>query len=303
MKCLNCSWRAFGSFFNATCGNPPFPLHRQLPLTLRASNPLLGTPRHFSQSAFRYENKDGAQIISEDTEIDVSEFEPSKKEKRPIKGSEVKTKSKATIDELTSSSKITKTRIKPSPKVTPPPEKPKKKLEPWQVQKSALDAKFAGTTWNPRKRLSPETLEGIRSLHASDPVKFATPVLADQFKVSPEVIRRILKSKWRPTEEEAERRNERWERRGEKIWTHLAEIGTKPPKKWRRMGVGRAPPGEAPKWRHGWERKKVVDDAIPWADGERALQERPIAQRPTPQRAPREEYDESDGPSWKDRIL
>ena len=112
--------------------------------------------------------------------------------------------------------------------------------EPWQIQKEALADKFGPTGWLPRKRLSPDTLEGIRALHTQYPDRFTTPVLADQFKISPEAIRRILKSKWRPNDEEDERRRRRWEKRGENIWSQMVEMGIKPPKKWRIMGVGKS---------------------------------------------------------------
>lgn len=120
--------------------------------------------------------------------------------------------------------------------------------EPWQVQKAALQKKFKEDKWQPRKRLSPDAIEGIRALHAQYPDKYTTPVLAAQFEVSPEAIRRILKSKWRPTEEEAASRSERWLKRGEKIWTQMVELGVKPPKKWREMGIGRARP-HGGRWR------------------------------------------------------
>ncbi|KAJ5923892.1 required for respiratory growth protein 9 mitochondrial [Penicillium verhagenii] len=105
---------------------------------------------------------------------------------------------------------------------------PKKKTpEPWKTQKSALDKKFP-TGWNPPKKLSPDALDGIRSLHASAPDKFTTSVLAEEFKISPESIRRILKSKWRPKAEEIESRRTRWEARHERIWGHMAELGLRP---------------------------------------------------------------------------
>ena len=116
---------------------------------------------------------------------------------------------------------------------------PKDQREQWQIQKSALSEKFGPTGWSPRKRLSPDTLEGIQALHAQYPDKFTTPILAEQFKVSPEAIRRILKSKWQPKDEEKERRRQRWEKRGENIWSQMVEVGIKPPKKWREMGVGK----------------------------------------------------------------
>ena len=111
--------------------------------------------------------------------------------------------------------------------------------EQWQIQKKALEAKFGFSGWTPRKRLSPDALEGIRALHAQYPHKYTTPVLADQFHVSPEAVRRILKSKWRATEEEVTERRQRWDRRGAAIWSKMVEIGIKPPKKWRDMGIGK----------------------------------------------------------------
>ena len=111
--------------------------------------------------------------------------------------------------------------------------------EPWQIQKSALKAKFGPSGWSPRKRLSPDAIEGIRALHAQYPDKYPTPVLADQFQVSSEAVRRILKSKWRANEEEESERRQRWDKRGAAIWSRLVEIGIKPPKKWRDMGIGR----------------------------------------------------------------
>ncbi|KAG9530750.1 hypothetical protein KCU93_g2368, partial [Aureobasidium melanogenum] len=119
----------------------------------------------------------------------------------------------------------------------------------WKVQKAALEEKFGEQSWNPRKRISPDALAGIRALHAKSPDVFSTAVLAEHFKVTPEAIRRILKSKWQPTEEEAEERRERWEKRGEKKWSEMAEQGLKPPKKWRERGVGKVGPGEVPPWK------------------------------------------------------
>lgn len=130
--------------------------------------------------------------------------------------------------------------------------------ETWQIQKQALSEKFGSTGWSPRKRLSPDALEGIRALHAQFPDKYTTPVLADQFEVSPEAIRRILKSKWRPNDEEEERRRARWDKRGENIWSQMVEMGIKPPKKWRDMGVGKS--RDLLKSRHDEEHQEVFVD-------------------------------------------
>ncbi len=144
------------------------------------------------------------------------------------------------------------------------------KREQWQIQKAALQRKFGNKKWQPRKRLSPDAIEGIRALHAQFPDRYTTPILAHQFEVSPEAIRRILKSKWRPSAEEAEKRNARWDRRGEKIWSQMVELGVKPPKKWREMGIGKR---ESPQTRSSGGRaarnSSFDSEDIPWADDSR----------------------------------
>lgn len=110
--------------------------------------------------------------------------------------------------------------------------------EPWQIQKAALKEKFK-EGWNPRKRLSPDALAGIRAIHAQFPEQYTTSVLAEKFEVSPEAIRRILKSRWTPKEEEALDRQRRWFLRGQKVWGRYAELGLKPPARWRKLGIGK----------------------------------------------------------------
>ena len=120
------------------------------------------------------------------------------------------------------------------------PERPLPQREIWRLQKEALKEKFP-EGWNPRKKLSPDAMEGMRALHQQFPQQYTLPVLAQQFEISPEAVRRILRSKWRPTPEEEEARQERWFERGKKIWTHKAALGVKPPRKWRREGIVRDP--------------------------------------------------------------
>lgn len=55
--------------------------------------------------------------------------------------------------------------------------------------------------WNPPKKISREAMDGLRTLHSSNPDIFTTPVLADKFRISPEAVRRILKSRWAPSRE------------------------------------------------------------------------------------------------------
>ncbi|KAL5522757.1 hypothetical protein ACEPAG_8775 [Sanghuangporus baumii] len=63
--------------------------------------------------------------------------------------------------------------------------------------------------WNPPRKLSREAMEGLRTLHRHDPETFSTPVLAERFRISPEAVRRILKSKWSPNKEEKANKLER----------------------------------------------------------------------------------------------
>lgn len=113
--------------------------------------------------------------------------------------------------------------------------------EHWQLDKAALKEKFP-EGWKPLKKLSPDALAGIRALHAQSPEQYTTEVLASSFKISPEAIRRILKSKWAPSADEEMDRQRRWLTRGKSIYTRHAELGQKPPKKWRDMGIGKGKP-------------------------------------------------------------
>jgi hypothetical protein len=107
---------------------------------------------------------------------------------------------------------------------------PKKKPKPeaWQLQKAALQKKFK-EGWNPPKKVSPDNMDMIRHLHSTKPEEWTTPALSDAFKVSPEAIRRILRSKWQPTEDGRKERQERWARRHERIWAQMAELGLRKP--------------------------------------------------------------------------
>lgn len=110
------------------------------------------------------------------------------------------------------------------------------------IEKAALRAKLQGQAWQPSKRLSPDTLEGLRALHASDPVTYSTPTLAEHFRITPDAVRRILKSKWKPSPDEVEKRAKRWEQRGLRKWEDMASKGIRPPKRWREMGVSESKP-------------------------------------------------------------
>ncbi|KAJ7927474.1 hypothetical protein B0H13DRAFT_1970536, partial [Mycena leptocephala] len=67
----------------------------------------------------------------------------------------------------------------------------------WQTHRAALKSAFPGG-WDPPRKLSREAMDGLRQLHRVDPERFTTPVLAERFRISPEAVRRILKSRWAP---------------------------------------------------------------------------------------------------------
>lgn len=75
----------------------------------------------------------------------------------------------------------------------------------WKKHQVALREQFPDG-WAPPKRLSREAMDLIRTMHAANPTQYSTAALADQFKVSPEAVRRILKSRFQLSKAEADRR-------------------------------------------------------------------------------------------------
>ncbi|KAL0579347.1 Required for respiratory growth protein 9 mitochondrial [Marasmius crinis-equi] len=94
---------------------------------------------------------------------------------------------------------VNRTRKNPTPLHRRKPPKTPTRPE-YKAHREYMKRKFP-EGWNPPKKLSREAMEGLRELHHLDQEKFSTPVLAEKFKISPEAVRRILKSKWQPAEE------------------------------------------------------------------------------------------------------
>ncbi|KAG8955121.1 Required for respiratory growth protein 9 mitochondrial [Tulasnella sp. 424] len=80
--------------------------------------------------------------------------------------------------------------------------------EPYLAHRAAMKRKFP-EGWNPPKKLSRQLMDDMRALRRLDPEKFTTDVLASQFRVSPEAVRRILRSRWTPDEKRGEEYQER----------------------------------------------------------------------------------------------
>ena len=64
----------------------------------------------------------------------------------------------------------------------------------WQIQKDSLKRKIQGARWNPLKKLSRQEMGSVRLLKEPFPTMTASD-LASHFKIFPEAIRWILKSK------------------------------------------------------------------------------------------------------------
>lgn len=86
----------------------------------------------------------------------------------------------------------------PPPHLRRPPEKPTP--HEFKAHREVMRKAFPGG-WSPPRKLSREAMEGVRQLYRLDPEKFSTPMLAEKFRISPEAVRRILKSKWEPPRE------------------------------------------------------------------------------------------------------
>lgn len=85
-----------------------------------------------------------------------------------------------------------------------------KNLPEWTKREQALRKRYGA--WNPTRKLSRQQIWDIRELKQQWP-QMKTKQLADHFHINPESIRRILKSKWNPNEEELASINKRAERR------------------------------------------------------------------------------------------
>ena len=87
--------------------------------------------------------------------------------------------------------------------------------EMWMKHANSLKRKYPDG-WQPKNKLSRGAMIGIKELHEFNSVEFSVDSLSKRFKRSPESIRRILKSKWVPSEERASKQNERVAERAER---------------------------------------------------------------------------------------
>lgn len=89
-------------------------------------------------------------------------------------------------------------------------------LPMWKRDLYARREKMQGESWTPRRKVSRTTMEDIRHLKSENP-QLNSGSLGEIFGLSPEAVRRILKSRWTPSEDEEERIRQRWSRRGDRV--------------------------------------------------------------------------------------
>uniref|UniRef100_A0A060T232 Required for respiratory growth protein 9, mitochondrial n=1 Tax=Blastobotrys adeninivorans TaxID=409370 RepID=A0A060T232_BLAAD len=92
-----------------------------------------------------------------------------------------------------------------------------KNLPQWQRQMFALKEKLHESGgWKPGKKVSRDAMDKIRALKRTFP-EINAGTIASHFQISPEAVRRILRSRWTPSEKEQQKIEERWTRRGQRI--------------------------------------------------------------------------------------
>ncbi|KAA1081207.1 Required for respiratory growth protein 9 mitochondrial [Puccinia graminis f. sp. tritici] len=99
----------------------------------------------------------------------------------------------------------------------------------WLIHKEALRRKFPDG-WNPPKKISRPSMALLRTLHQTDPNQFSLSILSEKFKISPEAVRRILRSKWEPNQETAKKTEQRQQTVGAAHssdgWVHHEKLET-----------------------------------------------------------------------------
>lgn len=179
--------------------------------------------RWISQSSILF-NKNNNNTTNDSSEPDLSESQKESTEKSETPKDSKTSKTSRKEKKLSVIEFMNQSRLKiPSDwrKDTGMPE--------WKRQKFALAEKFKGKKWSPQKKLSREEMNSVRVLKKELP-DMTTAEIATHFKISPEAVRRILRSKWEPTLEEEEDMFDRWKRRGEaikKIYEEKNETRTK----------------------------------------------------------------------------
>lgn len=88
----------------------------------------------------------------------------------------------------------------------------------WIKRDATIKRKFDGGPWKPTAKVLRITMDGIRTFRKQFPQLDVSKIGA-LFKISPEAVRRILKSRWKPTAEDEANLSARWDKRREVLET------------------------------------------------------------------------------------
>ncbi|RIA79184.1 hypothetical protein C1645_746076 [Glomus cerebriforme] len=83
-------------------------------------------------------------------------------------------------------------------------------LPGWLRHRFATKERIGFKDWKPHKKVNREVMDKIRWLHNQLPEEYNAEKLSKHFKISPESIRRILKSKFIPNSEMLERQEQKY---------------------------------------------------------------------------------------------
>ncbi|CAI2192477.1 20743_t:CDS:2, partial [Funneliformis geosporum] len=83
-------------------------------------------------------------------------------------------------------------------------------LPGWLRHKFAMKERTGFKKWEPHKKVNRETMDKIRWLNTQMPEEYTAEKLSQQFKISPESIRRILKSNFVPNSGMLERQEQKY---------------------------------------------------------------------------------------------
>ena len=121
--------------------------------------------------------------------------------------------------------------------IHPIPKKATRKPTPVaaRLHREKMKRSFPGG-WSPPHKLSRQAMDGLRVLHMHDPETFSTPMLAEKFHISPEAVRRILRSRWEPSPEQRARLLRR-EMRERQAWIEAKRAAER--EEYKAIGGGR----------------------------------------------------------------
>ncbi|KAJ2848754.1 sister chromatid cohesion protein 1 [Coemansia brasiliensis] len=98
-------------------------------------------------------------------------------------------------------------------------------LAGWQRRKIELKLKLGSQPWVPEKKIAVSSMEKIRLLNTEFPKEWTLQRLSEQFKISQESVRRILKSKFQPSKNHIEKRKRRQQQQQQQFQRRSEQAG------------------------------------------------------------------------------